>query len=99
MGKLIDAETVKEYLKRVIWGADRKIDGWVEVMPAVDAVPVVRCKDCAHCFELVDTDPLTPYRHREGAIGFFCQTFDMDFYTPRYDAGTYYCADGKRREN
>lgn len=40
MAKLIDAETVKEYLKRVIWGADPKIDKWVDVMPAVDAVPV-----------------------------------------------------------
>jgi len=50
VAKLIDAETVKEYLKRVIWGADRKIDGWVDVMPAVDAVPVVRCKDCRYWY-------------------------------------------------
>lgn len=36
----IDSETVKEYLKRVIWGADTKIDTWVEAMPTVDAIPV-----------------------------------------------------------
>lgn len=40
MEKLIDAYIVKEYLKRAIFGADVKIDGWVDAMPAVDAVPV-----------------------------------------------------------
>ena len=38
--KLIEAETAKEMLKRVIFGADRKIDAWVDAMPAVDAIPV-----------------------------------------------------------
>ena len=40
MGKLIDSDIVKEYLKRAIFGADVKIDGWVDAMPAADAVPV-----------------------------------------------------------
>jgi rubrerythrin len=31
--KLIKDTTVKEYLKRVIFGADQKIDGWVDAMP------------------------------------------------------------------
>ena len=38
--RLIDAETAKEMLMRVIFGADRKIDAWVDAMPAVDAIPV-----------------------------------------------------------
>ena len=38
--RLIDSETVKEYLKRVIWGADSKIDKWVEAMPTIDAIPM-----------------------------------------------------------
>lgn len=63
----------------------------------LDLVPVVRCKDCVNCFELADTDPLTPYEHREGVPGFFCVAFDMDFYMPAYNAATFYCADGKRR--
>ena len=61
MAKLIDAETVKEYLKRAIWGADRKIDKWVDVMPAVDAVPVVRCKHCKY-----RRDPLRCQMDSEG---------------------------------
>ena len=33
--------TIKKYLKRVIFGADQKIDQWVDSMPAADVVPVV----------------------------------------------------------
>lgn len=60
-----------------------------------DCVYVVRCKDCSHCFELAATDPMMPYKG--GKDGFFCDAFDMDFYTPAYNAATYYCADGVRR--
>ena len=45
MGKLIDSDVVKEYLKRAIWGADPKIDGWVDAMPAADAVPMEWLRD------------------------------------------------------
>jgi hypothetical protein len=38
--KLVKASDVKEYLKRVIFGADQKIDTWVDSIPAVDAVEV-----------------------------------------------------------
>ena len=34
MSRLIDDGTVKEYLKRVIFGADQKIDKWVDAMPS-----------------------------------------------------------------
>ena len=44
MPKYIDAETVKRFLKRAIFGADQKINGWVDVMPAADVRPVVRGK-------------------------------------------------------
>lgn len=67
------------------------------IVKTSDRVDVVRCKDCRHCFELSATDPMTPYCG--GADGFFCEAFDMDFYTPHYDAGKYYCADGERRED
>ena len=43
--RLIEAETVKEMLMRVIFGADRKIDAWVDAMPAVDAIPVEWLKE------------------------------------------------------
>ena len=45
MGKLIDSDIVKEYLKRAIFGADAKIDGWVDAMPATDAVPMTWLRD------------------------------------------------------
>lgn len=54
-------------------------------IPAIDAVPVVRCKDCQHCTLLAD------------GAGFYCAAWHTDFYTPHYDADTYYCADGKVR--
>lgn len=63
-----------------------------------DRVDVVRCKDCAHCFELAEyVDLEQPYRG--GKDGFFCREHDMEFYTPHYDARTYYCADGVKRQN
>lgn len=38
MDDLVRRSDVKEYLKRVIFGADWKIDSWVDAIPAVDAV-------------------------------------------------------------
>jgi len=48
--KLIDAEIVKAYLKRAIFGADPKIDAWVDAMPAANAIPVEWLND------LIDDD-------------------------------------------
>ena len=66
------------------------------IVKTSDRVDVVRCKDCKHCFELADVDPMLPYHG--GGNGFFCEAFDMDFYTPAYDAAKYYCADGEGRD-
>ena len=56
--------------------------------PLSDIVPVVRCKDCVH-FKPVNVEN----RY------FYCEEWDMDFYGAEYDPATYYCADGKRKEN
>ena len=56
-------------------------------LPTIDAVPVVRCKDCRHCTLLADS------------AGFYCSAWHTDFYAPHYDAATYYCADGIRRDS
>ena len=58
----------------------------LKYIPAVDAVPVIRCKDCRYCRLLND------------GISFECAAWDMDFYAPHYSAETYYCADGERRD-
>lgn len=58
----------------------------LEQVAAIDAVSVIRCKHCKHCRLLND------------GVSFECKEWEMDFYAPRYDASTYYCGDGKRRE-
>lgn len=56
---------------------------------------IVLCKDCDHCFALTAVDPMEPY---SGGGDFYCSAFDMDFYSPSYNAETFYCADGVLRE-
>ena len=52
MNKLIDADVVKAYLKRAIFGADPRIDKWVDAMPEADAIPMDWLLDLIH-----DGDP------------------------------------------
>ena len=62
----------------------------LDAQPTVDAVPVVRCKDCKHGQPMI-------YRHTERPCimcshlgsGFFARVFNPDWY----------CADGERRES
>ena len=58
----------------------------IHAVPTLDVVSVVRCKDCQFCTML------------NNGVGFFCSSWATDFYSPHYDAATYYCADGKRRD-
>ena len=58
----------------------------IHAMPTLDLVPVVFCKDCRHCRLLND------------GISFECSAGDTEFYAPTYNAATYYCADGERRD-
>lgn len=54
--RLIDADALLEkYNKTTVW------DSWVEIniAPTIDAVPVVRCKDCV-------------YRYKESDEGYIC---------------------------
>ena len=63
-----------------------------------DRCCIVRCADCVHCFDLKETDPMTPYSG-DGDGAFYCTSFDMDFYPPHYRAESFYCADGERRDS
>lgn len=54
--RLIDADALLEkYNKTTVW------DSWVEIniAPTIDAVPVVRCRDCV-------------YRYKESDEGYIC---------------------------
>lgn len=64
--------------------------------PTVDAVPVVRCKDCKHA---------EPYKRTDGATGYYChckynvfEYGDRRKYTPVRESGDY-CSYGDRGEN
>ena len=68
-------------------------------MMALDVVKrIVLCKDCSRCFDLDGKDPMTPYSGK-GDGSFYCSAWDMDLHAPHYHADTYFCADGKRRED
>ena len=62
--RLISADKAREVLKHLLYEtamdndidiaeiyediAERRLDTWIELIPTVDAVPVVRCKDCKY---------------------------------------------------
>ena len=46
MGRLIDADVLKEKINTAFWSEIEKI---IDSAPTIDAVEVVRCKDCKHC--------------------------------------------------
>lgn len=54
--RLVDAETVKEYLKRAIWGADKKVDAWIDAVPTVEELLPAR-----YANRVYHEDDLLPY--------------------------------------
>lgn len=70
--------------------ADEKraiITDLVNGIPAVDAVPVVRCRDCKYFVE-----------HNDGQGG-NCNHLDYDGEYEFSVAGDWFCADGERRDD
>lgn len=63
-------------------GAYEIVERLVEKLPSVDAVSVVRCKDCAH------------YREHPFGEGKVCMNHEYFLYTDSND----FCSDGERRE-
>ena len=54
MSRLIDADALKEGLKEKMFGHPFErifLSSVVDSEPTIDAVPVVRCKDCKHRFK------------------------------------------------
>lgn len=67
--------------------AIRDVKALISVLPAVDAVPVVRCKDCIHWQEPFDS-------YNTGYLVAHCDMFkDGDAFHERF-----YCAHGERRD-
>lgn len=75
-------------LIRTTKGSDFPFRVWegLRDLPAIDAVRVVRCRNCQSCRLLSD------------GRSFECLEQEIEFYAPHYDAATYYCAEGKLKE-
>jgi hypothetical protein len=70
--------------------AIRDIKALVSVMPEVDAVPVVRCKDCKNR----DNTVLCPIAH------FLCYCNALNVYERNiYAPDDFFCANGERKED
>ena len=83
MNDLISRSALLAKMKRTSRYFDVKFD--IEEMPAVDAVPVVRCKDCKF---------RKPTFNGED---YFCTVWDADESETAYVTETDFCSYGERR--
>lgn len=88
--RLVNWDKVLEWMHRQKetteqWSMRIAIENYVDEMPTVDAVEVVRCKDCKYMTEHYDTDGNVPY--------WTCSEWDSG---TDYDG---YCHYGERRGN
>lgn len=85
--RLIDlnSEYIQETLYRRSFKTRQDIEDWLNSAPTIDAVPVVRCKDCKHAW-------IHPcgyvYCHRDGRNAYE-MTFNLDSF----------CSYGERKGN
>lgn len=92
--RLIDADALKHHYSW--WGTEvgdgtskyeREVfDSIVDAQPTIEAVPVIRCKDCKHCDITEVFDAKTAKSRQE----LFCMRYGMDI------PGDWYCADGEK---
>jgi hypothetical protein len=88
----LEPETGYHNLK---WCAMEEAKDVLSKLPAVDAVPVVRCAYCKHCFDM-GSDPMEPY---DGESEWYCERFDRDTSAYNIDPYRFFCADGERRDS
>lgn len=67
------------------------IVGELNDIPAVDAVPVVRCSECRYCF---NEDRETPY---DGESWWYCERWNKETNVHGTDPYRFFCADAERR--
>ena len=84
MSRLIDADALEQYLSQCVFDEDTTFASWaIRHAPTVDAVRVVRCKDCSHS-DVCKMD--------EGDVR-YCHIFEMQ------TEDDYYCADGEMKDD
>ena len=101
MARYIDADLLKLQIER---GAEmtergiRLLD--LSQQPTADVVPVVRCKDCQHCYytpEGRSGDVILPERYQcEKMLKRYREDCDSAF--SNYVTPEWFCADGERKE-
>ena len=84
--RLVDLDAVIDCLE-VEWGYEG-IREDLYSLPVVDAVPVVRCKDCMH-YLIVD--------EFEGGKRYMCKVNHFSYINS--DGDMHYCSYGERKEN
>jgi hypothetical protein len=67
-----------------------EIEQYLELEPAVDAVPVIRCRDCKHG---------EPTKNARDEAVIKCKEICWLCRLPRLMEPDWYCADGERRDN
>ena len=81
----LDSEYIQETLYQRGFKTRQGIEEWLNTSPTIDAVPVVRCKDCKHAW-------IHPcgyvYCHRDGRNAYE-MTFNLDSF----------CNYGERKDN
>ena len=91
--RLIDAEDLgvgrcsKDVLPAAYCAGWNGLLGLIEKAPTVDAVPVVRCKDCKH---------LCVWNRKD--IYAFCQKTNIVFLPFEKDTRTFFCGFGERKD-
>lgn len=96
--RYIDADALKKRVSELIvpdW-TRTLIRSWLDSEPTVDAVPVVRCKDCKHRV-------VNEHYGKKGYFDLkaFCELDTGDIFELGRDAekDDWFCADGERRDD
>lgn len=84
--RLIDADALYKYITNKVGGVDCAVLLDNEIAPTIDAVEVVRCKECKHSHMTYD-----------GRCK-YCGKWEGDG-EALYLEGDFYCAFGERRED
>ena len=83
----LDSEYIQETLYRRSFKTRQDIEEWLNNAPIIDAVPVVRCRDCKH-LNVVNRKEL--YAH--------CPKTNTVFLPFELDTREHFCSLGERKE-
>ena len=90
MPSLIDLDALTERIKRELWSWEAKtLIDYLSEQPTVDAVEVVRCKDCEYSCPFTEEELKYPYRVGE----WHCAFWEAEMHEDDY------CSCGVRRED